>query len=88
MLTSYTISSSVTVLLLLVPCLLFLTSLCLRLLLQRRVPTPPAFSFFGTFLKQLRKAPIIFDISICPSVRPSARNNSVPLYRVFVKLCT
>jgi len=43
-----------------------------RLLLQRRVPTPPAFSFFGTFLKQLRKATIRFDMSvcrICPPVR-------------------
>jgi hypothetical protein len=85
MFTSYTVSSSLTVLVLLFSQrnnqmyfpISFLLPLCVCLVLPRRVPIPPAFSFFGTFSKQLRKATISFDmpvcLSVCLSVRPPVR---------------
>jgi len=40
--------------------------------------------FLGAFAK-LRKATIIFVMSVCPSVRLSAWNNSAPTGRIFIK---
>ena len=41
--------------------------------------------FFLFALAKLRKATIRFVVSVCPSVRPSAWNNSAPTGRIFMK---
>ena len=44
-------------------------------------------SFLGAFTK-LRKSTICSVMPICPSVRHSTRNNSVPTGRIFMKFGT